>query len=239
MKETLKKLLLILNKKKEILEVFSMTKNIKNRINTSIFLFILLFLMVINNFILAYFLIIGGILALLEFFEINKIIYKKKIIKQFFYNLLFIIYIFIFCSFFLFFSSFLNLKILIFLVLIACIFSDIGGFIFGKIFGGKKLISISPNKTFSGAFGSIIFSITIFSLSIYYLTKSFDPYLIIIGFIISLSCQIGDLFFSYLKRKSLLKDTGNFLPGHGGILDRIDGILLGLPTGLLSLLIIY
>ena len=239
MKETLKKLLLIFIKKKETSEVFSMTQNLKNRIITSFFLLILLFLMLINNFILTYFLIVGGIFSLLEFFKIIKIIFKDKIIKQFSYNLFFIVYIFIFCSFFLFFSSFLNLKILIFLILITCIFSDIGGYIFGKIFKGKKLTSLSPNKTFSGAFGSIILSISSFSILIYYSTKNFDWYFIIIAFTTSLFCQIGDLFFSYLKRKSLLKDTGNFLPGHGGILDRIDGILLGLPAGIISLLIIY
>ena len=73
----------------------------------------------------------------------------------------------------------------------------------------------------------------------YYLTKSFDLYTIIIGCITSISCQIGDLFFSFLKRKSFLKDSGNFLPGHGGILDRIDGMLLGIPVGFLILLILY
>ena len=73
----------------------------------------------------------------------------------------------------------------------------------------------------------------------YYLTKNFDPYILIIGIITSIGCQIGDLFFSFLKRKSSLKDTGNFLPGHGGVLDRIDGILVGMPIGFLTLLIIY
>ena len=63
--------------------------------------------------------------------------------------------------------------------------------------------------------------------------------IVIIGCITSLGCQIGDLFFSYLKRKSSLKDTGNFLPGHGGILDRVDGILVGMPVGFLALLLIY
>ena len=74
---------------------------------------------------------------------------------------------------------------------------------------------------------------------IYYLTKNFDPNIIIIGLVTSISCQAGDLFFSFLKRKSMLKDTGNFLPGHGGVLDRIDGILVGMPIGFLTLLIIY
>ena len=72
-----------------------------------------------------------------------------------------------------------------------------------------------------------------------YITKNFDFYFIIVALITSISSQLGDLFFSFLKRKSSVKDTGNFLPGHGGILDRIDGILLGLPLGFLSLLLFY
>ena len=125
------------------------------------------------------------------------------------------------------------------MVLLTCVASDIGGFIFGKIFKGPKLTKISPNKTISGAIGSLVFSSLFILMLIFYLTKNFDPYIIIIGCITSISCQIGDLFFSLLKRKSFLKDSGNFLPGHGGILDRIDGILLGVPVGFLTFLIFY
>ena len=125
------------------------------------------------------------------------------------------------------------------MLLLTCIASDIGGFVFGKTFKGAKLTKISPNKTISGAIGSLIFSSLFIFIFIYYLTKSFDPYIIIVGCIISISSQIGDLFFSFLKRKSFLKDSGNFLPGHGGILDRIDGMLLGIPVGFLILLILY
>ena len=125
------------------------------------------------------------------------------------------------------------------MVLVTCVASDIGGFTFGKIFKGPKLTKISPNKTISGAIGSLIFSSLLILMLTYYLTKSFDLYTIIIGCIISISCQIGDLFFSFLKRKSFLKDSGNFLPGHGGILDRIDGILLGIPVGFLTFVIFY
>ena len=125
------------------------------------------------------------------------------------------------------------------LIMIICVSTDLGGYIFGKIFKGPKLTKISPNKTFSGALGSLLFSSSFLLWANYSLTNNIEIYLIVTGCIISVSCQLGDLFFSYLKRKSFLKDTGNFLPGHGGVLDRIDGILLGLPIGVLTLMVLY
>ena len=123
---------------------------------------------------------------------------------------------------------------LIFLILI-CISTDIGGFIFGKLVGGKKLTQISPNKTYSGVFGSFFLSIT-FGYFYYIFYKTYlifeVNYLILIT-IISLISQIGDLIISFLKRKAKIKDTGSILPGHGGILDRIDGILFALPFGII------
>jgi len=216
-----------------------MLKNLQKRIYTSIILFLLLFLMIVDNHAMAFFLMLIGIFSVLEFFTIILKIFEKNKMKQFFYNIIFIIYIFSFCTYFLILSSFLHLKILIFMVLLTCVASDIGGFIFGKIFKGPKLTKISPKKTISGAIGSLIFSSLFILMLTYYLTKNFDLYIIIIGCIISISCQIGDLFFSFLKRKSFLKDSGNFLPGHGGILDRIDGILLGIPVGFLTFLMFY
>ncbi|MBD1172125.1 phosphatidate cytidylyltransferase [Pelagibacterales bacterium SAG-MED05] len=216
-----------------------MSKNLLNRVYTSIILFFLLFLMIANNYFMGFFLIIIGIFSLLEFFKIILKIFEKNKLKQFFFSTIFIIYIFSFCAYFLILSSFLHLKILIFILLLTCVASDIGGFTFGKIFKGPKLTKISPNKTISGVIGSLIFSSLFILMITYYLTKSFDLYIIIIGCITSVSCQIGDLFFSFLKRKSFLKDSGNFLPGHGGVLDRIDGILLGIPIGFLSFLIFY
>tara|TARA_B100001121_G_C18189873_1_gene389676 strand:- start:56 stop:430 length:375 start_codon:yes stop_codon:yes gene_type:complete len=124
-------------------------------------------------------------------------------------------------------------------LLIGCVSSDIGGYIFGKILKGPKLTNISPNKTFSGAIGSFIFSCTLFSSLIYYETKVFNLTIVIIGLIISLFCQIGDLFFSYLKRKANIKDTGNLLPGHGGLLDRFDGIFFGIPFGFIFLILLF
>tara|TARA_B100001564_G_C20488049_1_gene600262 strand:+ start:249 stop:836 length:588 start_codon:yes stop_codon:yes gene_type:complete len=195
--------------------------------------------MFVNNFVLGYFLIILSVFSVLEFYKIISIIYKKEKIKKFLINLFFLFYIFSFSSVFLILSYFLHLKILIFTILITCVASDIGGFVVGKMLKGKKLTKLSPNKTITGAIGSLIFSIIFLSLSIYYLTNNFGIYFSIIGCLTSIACQIGDLFFSFLKRKSFIKDTGSFLPGHGGALDRIDGILLGVPVGFLALLMIY
>ena len=216
-----------------------MSKNLKKRILTSTILFTILILMFINNFALGYFVLVAGTLSVIDFTKmIKKIFYNLKI-KQLIFNLFFIIYIFSFCSIFFIFSSFLHLKLILFLLVIICIASDIGGFVFGKIFKGPKLTKISPNKTISGAIGSIVFSSLFAAILFYFTTKNTNVEIFIIGLVTSVACQTGDLFFSLLKRKSFLKDTGNYLPGHGGLLDRIDGILLGVPVGLLTLLIIY
>ncbi len=216
-----------------------MSKSLKRRIYTSLLLISSLFLMFINNFILGYFLIIFGTFSILEFLKMNQIINRKNKIREFVINILFIIYIFLFCSVFLIYSNYLHLKILIFSILLMCAISDIGGYVSGKIFKGTKLTKISPNKTISGAIGSLVFTCFFALLFFYYLTNNFSLTVLLVGASTSIGCQIGDLFFSFLKRKSLLDDTGNILPGHGGVLDRVDGILLGIPVGLISLLVIY
>lgn len=216
-----------------------MANDLKKRIFTSLVLLTLLFIMLINNYILVFLLIIIGLLSLLEFFKIISIIYKSNNLKQFLTNIIFVIYIFLFCSFFVFFSYLIHFKILIFVILLTCIASDVGGFVFGRIFKGPKLTKISPKKTISGSLGSLIFSASVISLLMFYLTGHLDSKILIIGLITSFGCQLGDLFFSFLKRKSFLKDTGSILPGHGGILDRVDGLIFGIPAGFLSLLIIY
>ena len=215
-----------------------MFKNFKKRFYTSLVLLIILTFMILNEYILGFILMISGILATLEFFQISSIIFAKKKIKQSLFNILFTIFIFLFCTSFFIISNYSNLKIILFLILLLCIASDIGGFIFGKILKGPKLTKISPNKTISGSIGSIIFSIATGLGVIYYFTKNFDLIIVLVAIATSIFCQIGDLLFSILKRKSLLKDTGNFLPGHGGILDRVDGILIGVPMGFLTLIII-
>ena len=168
---------------------------------------------------------------------IKKITNNKKL--MFILNFTFVIYMFIFCFLFSLLSNHINSKLIVFILLVGCIASDIGGYLVGKFFQGPKLTKISPNKTITGSFGSFIFTCIVISFLIFYFTSNFDLKILFIGFFTSLACQIGDLFFSYLKRKAKLKDTGNIFPGHGGVLDRIDGILLGMPVGFLSINLIY
>ncbi len=212
-----------------------MSENLKKRFFTSLALFVLLFLMIKNNYILGYLILIIGVLSVLEFFQMTSKIFKNKKFGFIFVNSFFIFYIFGLCALFISLSFYVYLKIVIFIILLTCIASDIGGFVIGKTIRGKKLTRISPNKTISGAVGSIVFSSIAISIMIFYITQRYDPLIIIAGFVISLACQIGDLMISSLKRKSNMKDTGSLLPGHGGILDRIDGILLGLPVGFIVL----
>tara|TARA_B100001057_G_scaffold65363_2_gene59087 strand:- start:372 stop:1022 length:651 start_codon:yes stop_codon:yes gene_type:complete len=118
-------------------------------------------------------------------------------------------------------------------ILISCISTDIGGLVFGKIFKGPKLTKISPNKTYSGVVGGYIFAIfSIYIFSVYpntIINPKFTNEIIIYTFLISTISQMGDLVISYFKRKSDVKDTGKIIPGHGGILDRIDGMLFVFP----------
>ena len=213
------------------------SNNLKKRFYTSIALLTLVILILNFNFILIYSLIILGVISILEFLNISKKIFKYRFSKIF-YNILFVIYIFIFCFLFFFFSNISGLKIICFILLIGCIASDIGGFIFGKLLKGPKLTKISPNKTYSGALGSVFFSVlTISTLFSFYL-EIFNFKIVLISLITTIFCQIGDLVFSFLKRKAKIKDTGGLLPGHGGVLDRLDGIFLGLPFGFLSLILL-
>tara|TARA_B100000674_G_C37661478_1_gene832703 strand:- start:402 stop:857 length:456 start_codon:yes stop_codon:yes gene_type:complete len=119
--------------------------------------------------------------------------------------------------------------LLLYFIILTCIFTDIGGYIFGKIFRGKKLTKISPNKTYSGLIGSFILSL-VFTI-IFFRSYLDIERIIIMSFMISSVSQIGDIFISYLKRKAKVKDTSNILPGHGGILDRLDGLIFALPFG--------
>ena len=182
--------------------------------------------------ILIYSLIVIGVLSILEFMQLTKNIFLKKI-SFLLINLFFIFYIFIYTYMFFFFLNFPGLKIILFTLLMGCIASDIGGYVFGKILQGPKLTKISPNKTYSGAIGSIFLTAAIMSFLFFNFIQPFNLKIILVAIVTSIFCQIGDLIFSLLKRKANMKDTGKILPGHGGILDRIDGILFGVPLDLL------
>ena len=206
--------------------------NLKKRLITSIILFTALVLLLNYNFVLLYCIILFGTISILEFTNLLKKINTNTVLKIFCVSI-FIIYILYF-SLLIFYN--LNhgkeIKVITVFILLICIFSDIGGLIFGKTFKGPKLTSISPNKTISGSIGSIISSLIILFIFINLYNYGIPIYkLFILTVSISLLSQAGDILFSYLKRKAKVKDTGNLLPGHGGVLDRFDGILIGLPIG--------
>lgn len=218
-------------------------KELKKRILTSIFLIILLILMFSYTYILIIALIIISLIAWIEFYGLIIKIFKKKNLKnkiiKFFFKFFSLLYIFIF-SLLIFNIKTQNNELEIFLIysILIAITSDIGGLIFGKTFKGRKLSSISPNKTVSGAIGSLVFSLVLVPILIKYFNEISVINLIVITLLISLASQLGDLLISLLKRKAKVKDTGDLLPGHGGILDRIDGILFAIPVGLILFILI-
>ncbi len=206
-----------------------MIKELEKRIITSILLFLLTIFCIFTNFFIPAVMIV----SLIVFIEISNIIYRieKKVNnwKNVLFNIIALFYII-----FIFVPSASGLQLIgpvFFLyILSVCICSDIGGYIIGKTIAGRKLIKISPNKTISGSVGSFCFSILPLLL-FYNFTPSKYSYSInnfLLCLEISLVCQIGDLFISYLKRKAKVKDTGRILPGHGGVLDRIDGIIFAI-----------
>ena len=214
---------------------------LNKRILTSFLLLVIIFFSFINSYIFYLLIFFLNFNVLVEFSKLFKKIYKIKK-KTVFVALLFsVTYMLYFTLIIIYFLNgpFENNKYILFFILLICISTDIGGFVFGKTIGGKKLTSISPNKTFSGLIGSFIFAF-IFGL-IYYKFQngliSVNLNLFLFIFLTSFFSQIGDLFISYIKRKAKLKDTGSIFPGHGGVLDRIDGILLALPISIILIII--
>jgi len=211
-----------------------MNNELIKRSLTSIVLILILVSMFISSTMMISIILI---VSFITFYEFNRLIFKvfkNKILKLLAGSLMLLyLFIFVIIIFFVESTQYSNplYKLYVFYVIIVCINSDIGGYIIGKIFKGKKLTKISPNKTISGSIGSFIFSLLAIPIFINDLSFISLNLLIIITLIISLISQLGDLFISYLKRLSKVKDTGNILPGHGGILDRIDGILFAVPIG--------
>ena len=215
-----------------------MSLELKKRIITSVFLLSLLILMSLYPFVLIISSIVIGLISWIEFYALISKIVKKNDVKsktlRFIYKSSSLLYLSL-LVFFVISAKLINLDLyfaLIYSILIS-IMSDVGGLVIGKIFKGKKLNKISPNKTISGSLGSFIFSL----LLVPFFLKYFNDYnilmIILITVIISLTSQLGDLLISLLKRKAKVKNTSDLLPGHGGILDRIDGIILAVPMGLL------
>ncbi len=217
-----------------------MNLKLKKRITTSVILFLLtIFCIFINPYV---FIIAIIIVSYLSWYETNHLInsINKSVTnwQHVAFNLTTLFY-----AFGIFTVSAIGLYFLLgpvfFLYALSiCICSDIGGYIIGKNIGGKKLTKISPNKTISGSLGSFCFSMLPllvfnnfdkFEYSLY----SIDNFLFCLK--VSLVCQLGDLFVSYFKRKAKVKDTGRILPGHGGILDRIDGIIFAVPFVFMSI----
>ena len=213
-----------------------MTIELKKRIFTSLILILLLTGMYLYTYIMIPSLLVIGIIAWIEFYAlISKILIQKKIAIKFllfFYKVLSLIFLSTLIFLIILIESYyLDLKIYLLYSLLVAILSDIGGLVFGKTFKGKKLTKISPNKTISGSIGSIIFSLILVPL-FYNDIINFDSIMLVyITIIISITSQLGDLFISYLKRKAKVKNTSDILPGHGGILDRIDGIIFAIPMG--------
>jgi len=215
-----------------------MNIELKKRIITSLILMALLTAMYFYSFIMIISLIIIAMIVWVEFYAlISKILIKNSLKDKFFRGLcktVSLLYLSLLVYFiFLIESYYFNLKIYLLYSVIVAILSDIGGLVFGKTFQGKKLTKLSPNKTISGSIGSFIFSLLLIPFFNEELIKYNFIALALITIIISLISQLGDLFISYLKRKAKVKNTSDILPGHGGFLDRIDGIIFAIPIGIL------
>ncbi len=216
-----------------------MSVELGKRIITSVILFLIaIFCILIHKFVFVLLLIVTLFVCFNEWKDINYEYFKKKRHsnwKYFFVQFVGLVYLFIFLSTSIALRGNNSESIAFFIIILCiCIFSDIGGYVFGKVIGGKKLTIISPNKTISGSLGSFIFStlpVLLFNLQ-NFTGVSFEGLSINIELclIVSLVCQLGDLLISYFKRLNKVKDTGTILPGHGGLLDRIDGLIFAIPT---------
>ena len=177
---------------------------------------------------LAYYFILAGsfylifftiICFLVSIYEWNKMVKK---IELRFLGTLFLIF-----SFYTFYQ--ISIDYLWIYVLLVCVSTDIGGFVFGKLFKGPKLTKISPNKTFAGMIGGYFLSLIFLSFFMDWINHDLNMEWFIITILISTVSQIGDIVISYFKRSAKVKDTGKIIPGHGGLLDRIDGMIFAFP----------
>jgi phosphatidate cytidylyltransferase len=201
-----------------------MSEFLKRLISSIILIPLILYVLIGGSFLFNIFILICFLIANYEWYILSK----GKIYS-------FFGYIFIIISFY----TFIKLKNdfdieLIILILLICISTDIGGYLFGKIFKGPKLTKFSPKKTYTGMIGSFLLPIfLLFILSFLSFTfiglKNFNSEILIFTLLLSAVSQLGDIFISYFKRLANIKDTGNIIPGHGGLLDRIDGMIFVIP----------
>ena len=211
-----------------------MKNELFKRIFTSVFLLPILFYVTVYSGI--YLISILILFYLLSAYEIFK--NTKNILFNLLANILLILS---FYSFYYLRDDTTYSLIILFWILISTFLSDIGGYIFGKTFKGRKLTKISPNKTYSGSIGSVILSclslLVLNSSQYFFFSKLLVNFLkfdfLIFTILISLVCQLGDIFVSFWKRKIKIKNISNILPGHGGILDRIDGLIFVLIFSLI------
>ena len=200
-----------------------MSDELKKRVLSSLIVIPISFFFVIKgSFYLIFFLCA---IFLVTSYEWNKISKKNILLK--FLGIFFLIFS-LFSAYYL--RDNEGLEYFFFIVLV-CIFTDIGGYIFGKIFNGPRLTKVSPNKTYAGMIGSFALAFTAGFAYIEYANemRSVELKIFISIFFISLVSQVGDLVISYFKRIAKIKDTGKILPGHGGLLDRIDGLIFVFP----------
>ena len=214
--------------------------NFFKRIITSvILLFIISLSLFYNKYIWLFFLIIVSLILFIEFNYLIKKIWKKE--KNITTSLKILSLLFLTILIYVSYTIYNNPPTGLVFIILICVFSDTGGYIVGKLIGGRKLTKISPNKTISGSVGSFIFSLfpIVIFWWLYELTNDWSfkiensLKLIPLCLFLCLICQLGDLFISYFKRKAKVEDTGAILPGHGGLLDRIDGVIFVLPAAYL------
>ena len=192
-------------------------KELQKRILSSIILLPLaLYFILSGSFYLIFFIIICFLVSIYEWNKMVKKI-RFKILGTFF--LIF--------SFYTFYETSISHTEIF--VLLVCVSTDIGGYFFGKLFKGPKLTKISPNKTYSGMIGGYFLSLISLSLFMNWINHLVDIESFIVTIFISTASQIGDIIISYFKRLSKVKDTGKIIPGHGGLLDRIDGMIFAFP----------
>ena len=211
--------------------------NLNKRIITSALLLLIISISLFySKYVWLFFIIIVSLILFIEFNNLTKKIWKKEkntIVIVNISSLLFILILILVC-----YDIYNKPPIDLTFILLICVFSDTGGYVIGNLVGGKKLTRISPKKTISGSIGSFIFSLIPLLIFWYYYkqtndtnfyTRNFSS-LIPLSLFLSLICQLGDLFISYFKRMAKVNDTGSILPGHGGLLDRIDGVIFVIPT---------